>query len=305
MSRAEEEDTPDSWHRLLLGARTSLGVVVALFASGCSPAAPLNFLASRQGLQIDQSIAYAEGARRTLDVYRPEGTKNAPVVVFFYGGRWQSGSKDTYVFAATALAQRGYVVVVPDYRIYPEVKYPDFLEDGAQAVAWAKTNARRFGGDPGQLFIMGHSAGAYIAAMLSIDPRWLKTAGLSAHRDIAGLIGLSGPYDFLPIRDGTLKIIFGGATRADTQPITYVTGGEPPALLATGGSDSIVDPNNSRRLANKLQAAGDRADVIMYPHRGHLETIGAFAPSLQFLAPALNDVDSFIKRTATAQRKAS
>jgi acetyl esterase/lipase len=305
VSHANERNLEDSWHRALRGARTSLGVVAALFASGCSPAAPLNFLASRQGLQIDQSIPYAEGARHTLDVYRPEGVARAPVVVFFYGGSWQSGSKETYVFAAAALAHRGYVVIVPDYRIYPDAKYPAFLEDGARAVAWAKRNARRFGGDPGKLLIMGHSAGAYIAAMLAIDPRWLKAAGVSAHRDIAGLVGLSGPYDFLPLRDRTLKVIFGGATRADTQPINYVTGGEPPALLATGGGDTIVDPGNSRRLADKLRTAGDRAEVIMYPHRGHLETIGAFAPSLQFLAPVLNDVDSFIKRTAAARKSAS
>lgn len=278
---------------------------MAFLASGCSPAAPLNFLTSPDSLQIDRSIAYGEGPRRELDVYQPKARKNAPVVVFFYGGSWQSGRKETYFFAAAALAKRGYVVVVPDYRVYPDVHYPDFLDDGAQAVAWARRNARRYGGDPGKLFIMGHSAGAYIAAMLTIDPRWLKAAGVSAHRDVAGLIGLSGPYDFLPIRDRTLITIFGGSKRPETQPINYVTGGEPPALLATGGSDSIVDPNNSRRLADKLHAAGDRADVITYAHRGHLETIGAFAPPLQFLAPVLNDVDAFIARVSAIPKKAS
>lgn len=273
----------------------------ALLASACSPTAPLNFLTPSQGLQIEDSLPYADGARRTLDVYRPEGRNDMPVVVFFYGGSWQGGSKETYFFAAAALANRGYVVIVPDYRVYPEVGYPEFLKDGAQAVSWAKKNARRYGGNPNNLFVMGHSAGAHIAAMLTIDPRWLRAVGMSPRRDIAGLIGLSGPYDFLPLRDDTLKIIFGGATRADTQPINHVSGGEPLALLATGGGDTVVDPGNSQRLADKLHAAGSRADVIVYPHRGHLETIGAFAATLRFLAPVLNDVDAFITRIVSAR----
>ena len=281
--------------------RVSLGLVAALPASACSPAAPLNLLASRQGLEIDRSLSYAAGPRQTLDVYRPEGGKNLPVIVFFYGGSWQSGSKDTYLFAATALAHRGYVVVVPDYRTYPEVTYPAFLKDGAQAVAWAKRNARRYGGNASRLFVMGHSAGAYIAAMLAIDPRWLGGAGLS-RADVAGLVGLSGPYDFLPLRDETLKVIFGGAARPDTQPIHYVTGSEPPALLATGTGDSVVDPGNSQRLADRLRAAGDRAEVITYPNKGHLETIGALAPSLRFLAPVLDDVDAFIRSVLSGRK---
>jgi acetyl esterase/lipase len=167
------------------------------------------------------------------------------------------------------------------------------------AIAWAKRNVRRLGGNPRNLFVMGHSAGAYIAAMLTIDNRWLAAVRLSPKHDVAGLIGLSGPYDFLPLRDDNLKIIFGGANRADTQPISYVSGGEPPSLLATGTSDTVVDPGNSTRLANKLRAAGDKATVINYPNKGHLVTIGAFAGSLSFLAPVLDDVDSFISRVAS------
>ena len=277
------------------------GVLLSFLAAGCSPTAPLNLLTSRQGLEIDRSVAYGPEARQTLDVYRPERKTPIPVVVFFYGGSWQSGSKEDYLFAAAALAKRGYVVVVPDYRLYPDVKYPAFLEDGAAAIAWTKRNARRLGGDPRNLYVMGHSAGAYMAAMLTIDNRWLAAVRLSPKRDIAGLIGLSGPYDFLPLRDEALKVIFGGANRTDTQPITYVSGDEPPSLLATGTSDSVVDPGNSTRLANRLRAAGDKATVIDYPNKGHLVTIGAFAGSLSFLAPVLDDVDAFISKT-TSQR---
>jgi acetyl esterase/lipase len=293
-------DQPTTNHRWFRRARrVSGGILLSALAAGCSPTAPLNALTSHQGLKIDRSVAYGPKQRQTLDVYRPVRSTPAPVVVFFYGGSWQSGRKEDYLFAAAALAKRGYLVVVPDYRLYPDVKYPAFLEDGAMAIAWAKRNARRLGGDPRSLFVMGHSAGAYIAAMLTIDNRWLAAVRLSPKRDVAGLIGLSGPYDFLPLRDDNLKMIFGGSNRADTQPISYVSGDEPPSLLATGTSDSVVDPGNSTRLANRLRAAGDKATVISYPNKGHLVTIGAFAGSLRFLAPVLDDVDGFISRIAS------
>jgi acetyl esterase/lipase len=151
-------------------------------------------------IALTTSIAYAEGARHTLDVCRPKSATAAPIIVFFYGGGWRSGSKRTYRYVAKALARRGYVAVLLDYRIYPQVRYPDFLDDGALAVRWVKDNAKRFGGDPQKIFLMGHSAGAHIAAMLAIDATWLQKVGLVPGRDIAGLIGISGPYDFLPLR---------------------------------------------------------------------------------------------------------
>jgi acetyl esterase/lipase len=267
-----------------------------MLLSGCSPAAPLNFLAWSHGVEITRSIAYGEGTRRTLDVYRPKAATAAPVVVFFYGGSWQSGHKEIYLFVAAALARRGYVTVVPDYRVYPEVRYPDFLDDGARAVRWAKDNAARFGGDPQKMFVMGHSAGAYIAAMLALDDRWLQKVDLAPERDIAGLIGISGPYDFLPLT-GTLRTIFGGANVPATQPISHVSAGAPPALLVTGERDGMVEPSNSSRLAARLHAAGDDATVLTYPWVGHLTIIGAFARPLRFLAPVLHDVDAFIAKT--------
>jgi acetyl esterase/lipase len=271
-------------------------MLAALVLAGCSPATPLNFFAWTHGVEITRSFPYGEGARRTLDIYRPVDAAAAPVVVFFYGGSWQSGSKSIYQFVATALARRGYVTIVPDYRVYPEVRYPEFLDDGARAVRWAKDNAARFGGDPQKLFVMGHSAGAYIAAMLALDGRWLQQVSLAPDRDIAGLIGIAGPYDFLPL-DGTLKTIFGGSNVAETQPIAHVARGAPPAFLATGVHDGTVDPGNSRRLAAKLRAAGDQVTLATYSWVGHLSLIGAFALPLRFLAPVLQDVDGFIAKT--------
>jgi acetyl esterase/lipase len=247
-------------------------------------------------IAFTRNIAYGEGARHTLDVCRPRSATAATVVVFFYGGGWRSGSKDIYRYVAKALARRGYVAVVPDYRIYPDVLFPDFLDDGADALRWVKDNAQKFGGDPQRIFLMGHSAGAHIAAMLAVDPTWLNKVGLEPGRDIAGFIGIAGPYDFLPLRDEVLQIIFGGANRPETQPIFYVAAGAPPALLVTGDKDDVVDAGNATRFAARLRAAGNDATVAIYRRVGHYLIVAALAPVLRLLAPVLRDADAFIAR---------
>jgi acetyl esterase/lipase len=248
-------------------------------------------------ITLTSSIGYAERSRHRLDICRPNGSVAAPVIIFFYGGAWRSGNKELYRYVAKALARRGYVAVVPDYRIFPEVCYPDFLDDGALVVRWVKDNIAKFGGDPEKIFLKGHSAGAHIAAMLSIDGRWLDKVGLRPGRDIAGLIGIAGPYDYMPLRDETLKVIFGGADRPETQPIFHVSPGAPPALLITGGRDRLVEPGNSTRLAARLVAAGNNARVLIYRPVGHYVIIAALAPVLRFLVPVLREVDVFIADT--------
>lgn len=268
-----------------------------------TPAGLVNLLTGFGGFDVVRSIAYGAAPRRSLDVYAPRRaarTGAAPVVVFFYGGSWQEGAKEIYRFVAAPLARRGHVVVVPDYRVYPDVRYPDFLHDAAAAVAWTRQHAQQFGGDPDRVVLMGHSAGAYMAAMLAIDPQWLDAVGLTPSRDIAGLVGIAGPYDFLPLRDPVLKVIFGGANRPVTQPITHVRGGEPPALLMTGAADRTVDPGNATRLADRLRAAGGTARVAVYPRIGHLGVIGAFTAPLRPLAPVLDHADGFIRSVAAA-----
>jgi acetyl esterase/lipase len=227
------------------------------------------------------------------------------MVVFFYGGSWQWGSKETYAFAAAALAQEGYVTVVPDYRVYPRVRFPDFLNDGAAAVAWARRHAKEFGADPNRLILMGHSAGAYIAAMLAFDGQWLRKVGIDSRRDLAALIGISGPYDFLPIVDPTIQIVFGGANRPVTQPISFVSGGEPPTLLLQARSDGIVDPSNSTRLALKLRSVGSSVQEMSYPFVGHITIIGTLSPLLRPLAPTLHDINAFIAHLPARQTSAA
>lgn len=279
-------------------------VFAGLALSACSSVGILNMLEPKAGLNITRDVAYGEGPRRSLDIYSPRSTRSgAPVVVFFYGGNWQGGAKSDYVFAGSALARQGYVVVIPDYRLYPEVRWPAFLEDSAQAVAWAKANAARFGGDPGRLVLMGHSAGAYNAAMLAIDRRWLGSVGLDPRRDVRALVGLAGPYDFLPLEQEALKIIFGPEEgRPDTQAINHADGKGPPMWLATDRGDKVVDPGNSARLAARVRERGGQAEVRVYSGLNHATMVGALATPLRFLAPVMKDTRAFIDAQTGAAR---
>ena len=263
---------------------------------GFSAADLLNLWTPAGRFQHHESLAYGNTPRQQLDVYRPRRGDRAPMVVFFYGGSWQSGARDLYRFLGSSLAAQGIVTVVPDYTVYPEARFPTFLEDAARAVAYARTHAAEWGGDPERLVLMGHSAGAHIAAMLACDPQWLAACGLDAHRDLAGLVGLAGPYDFLPIEGRVLQAIFGGPRRAETQPISFVTGKEVPALLITAQRDVLVEPGNSKRFAARMREMDGRVEERSYGRVNHFTLIGAFAPGLRFLAPVLRDVDAFIWR---------
>lgn len=272
-------------------------VLAALFV--WAPTFILNTASWGGGVEIERDIAYADGPRMRLDVYRPAGASAAPVVVFFYGGSWQRGDRSIYRFVGSALARAGIVAVIPDYRVYPPVLYPDFLRDSARAVKWAKDNAARFGGDPAKLFLSGHSAGAYNAVSLAADRRWLEEVKLDPKTDLAGVIGIAGPYDFLPLEDDKLKIIFGPeADRPKTQPINYVNGDEPPLLLLRPANDSVVDPGNSTRLAKRIEEKGGKAKVVTYDRVGHLSIIGTFSPLMSFLAPAKDDLARFVREVS-------
>jgi acetyl esterase/lipase len=266
---------------------------VAVLAIGWAAAKP-TVMMTLEGRDAMRDVSYGDGSRRKLDVYRPRGDGRAPVIVFFYGGRWQSGSKNWYRLLAATLTARGYAVVIPDYRLYPEVKFPDFLADGAEALRWTRDNMAAFNGDPGRLFVMGHSAGAYIAAMLALDPQWLNAVGLDPARDIAGLIGVSGPYDFLPLKDPVLVDLFGGANRAATQPISFAGGRKPPALLLTGDADTVVSPGNSVRLAEKLRRGGGTATDVIYRRLGHISILAGFVPLAAHAFALLRDLDAFV-----------
>lgn len=289
--------------RVWIGVLALLAGLVALFV--WAPTFVLNAASWGGDVEVERDVSFGGDQRLKLDVYKPAGAKNLPVVVFFYGGSWQRGDKSIYRFVGAALARAGIVTVIPDYRVYPPVVYPDFLRDSALAVRWAKDNAVRFGGDPTKLFLSGHSAGAYNAVSLATDRRWLADVKLDPKSDLAGVIGIAGPYDFLPLEDESLKVIFGPeAERPKTQPINYVNGDEPPMLLLRPANDTVVDPGNSARLANRVEKNGGKATLRTYDRVGHLSIIGTMSPVLSFLAPAKDDLAHFV-REISAQRRVS
>ncbi|MFL5336413.1 MAG: alpha/beta hydrolase [Geminicoccaceae bacterium] len=272
--------------------------LAALPLAACSGAAVVNALTPRGGYTVQRDLAYGPDPRQRLDLYVPDGAAvDQPLLVFFYGGNWQSGSKDLYRFVGQAFASRGYVTAIPDYRLYPQVRYPAFIGDGAAAVTWLIAHPEVAGRR--KVVLVGHSAGAYIAAMLALDRRWLGRHTTGPCARIAAMAGLAGPYDFLPLNDATLEDIFGpGPTSPDSQPVNHVTAGDPPMLLATGSDDGTVRPRNSETLARRLRDAGVPAELVVYDGVGHVEIVAALAAPLRFLAPVLDDVDGFLRRQA-------
>ena len=262
---------------------------------GCAPTELLNRTVDRGGLIEQRDIAYGPLPRQAMDVWRPaDGAAGLPVVVFFYGGSWQTGRRADYPFVAADLARRGHVVVVPDYRLYPEVRFPAFLRDAAAAVAAARRMAPGWGGDPARVVLMGHSAGAHIAAMLALDPRWLAEAGDSRDR-VAGVVGLAGPYDFLPITGRRIREVFADtADLSETQPISFADRRAPPFLLLHGSDDSTVLPRNSQALAARITRDGGRAELKLYDGVGHIGIVLGFSQMFRDRAPVLDDSGAFI-----------
>ena len=263
------------------------GLIGAL--AGCSPAALLNTTVSRKGFTLEADIPYGANPRQKLDFYRPETPRpDGKAVIFFYGGSWDSGAKSDYLFVAQALVARGIAAIVADYRLYPEVRFPAFIEDGALAVRWA---ADKVGTN--KLFLMGHSAGAQIALMLAVNTPYLAAAGVDRMK-LRGVIGLSGPYDILPLTSRKLQDIFGGPSRPETQPITFAKAPLPPALFVHGTGDTIVKAANSERLAAAWRTAGAPVELKLYPDVDHVDVVGAFSDLLRARAPTLADVTAYI-----------
>lgn len=265
--------------------------------SACAPLGVLNAVTTSKTYEKNADIAYGENRRQTLDVYTPRLlTAPAPVVVFFYGGSWNSGDRGDYAFVAEALASHGIVTVIADYRLYPQVRYPDFVDDSARAVAWTVREIKRFGGDARHVFVMGHSAGGYNAAMVALDRRWLAKYGLTQNA-LRGWIGLAGPYDFIPIESPAVKpVFFFPSTPPDSQPINHVTVNAPPALLLASTHDKTVDPQrNTAGLANKLRASGVNVTELYFDKTSHASLIATMAWPFRRLAPVLDDVARFVK----------
>ncbi|HER34571.1 MAG: alpha/beta hydrolase [Halothiobacillaceae bacterium] len=252
----------------LLSAVTAATVTLTTLTA-CSGAKMLEAFAPSDSVIVERDVVFDREHDLALDVYRPRGADDAPLVVFFWGGSWQTGDRSTYGFLGRTLASRGLVVMIPDYRTYPAVRYPAFLHDSARAVAWAREHARDYGADPSRLSLLGHSAGAYNAAMLVADGRYLEAAG-GSRRWISAWAGLAGPYDFLPLKDAALKRIFEPAEPlSSSQPINWVDREVPPTLLVVSADDPVVDPRNTERMAARLKALGRPVELLRVDNLRH------------------------------------
>lgn len=270
----------------------------ALLAA-CSPLRTFNALVPKDagGQLATQGLPYGGHARQRLDLYKPAQdpgggrSGSLPIIVFIYGGSWQSGERQGYGFVGRALADQGFLVAIPDYRLVPEVHFPGFIQDNALAVRSVVANARAHGADPSRLILVGHSAGAYNAAMLALDPRWLGADRTA----VKGFIGLAGPYDF-ELDRGITRAAFGQAPNFPaTQPINFASRDDPPSLLLHGARDTTVYPRNSVILRDRLASAGVDARVKLYNNVGHIGILTAIARPLRGKAPVLSDISSFAR----------
>jgi len=281
---------------------TVLGLAPLLQA--CSPIRLINATVPSNTHTVLRGEAYGSAERQRMDVYLPVNkVPEAPMAVFFYGGSWSSGERADYKFVGEALASRGIVTVIADYRLSPEVRYPVFLQDCARAVRWARDNAQRLGASPSRLFVSGHSAGAYNAAMLALDARWLTEVNMQP-AELAGWAGLAGPYDFLPIGIPEVQLAFNWPdTPASSQPLFHApagTGLKHRVLLLAAKSDTAVNPQrNTMALAQALQRRGTPVELELFDRVNHVTLIGAMAPPLRGLAPVLDRLSQFLLQRPT------
>jgi acetyl esterase/lipase len=276
--------------------------VLALAA--CSPARLLTSLdrlsSSGEAKRVADGIAYGADPRQKLDVWAPRtaGKAPLPVVIFFYGGGWVDGARGDYGFAGAAFASKGFIAILPDYRLVPQARFPAFVEDGALAVKWARDHAAQFGGDPKRITLAGHSAGGYIAAMLALDPHFLRDAGVDP-KSIRAAALLAAPLDFYPFTEARGRDALGLWPRpAETQPISLARRDAPPLFLAAGTADTIVRPRNSKVLAARLRSLGAPVELKLYPGKGHVDLAKALSRPFRATAPVLADSSDFLLRHA-------
>jgi acetyl esterase/lipase len=286
--------------RLLIAAAL---LASAGFALALTPMSTLQrFLIWGWSFDLEEAVAYGPLERQKLDIYTPaDGTPKA-TIVFFYGGSWKSGTRSLYRFLGDALTSRGYQLVVPDYRLWPEAGYPAFLEDSAKAVAWVKANIAARGSSPDRVFLMGHSAGGYNAAMLALAPDLIQAEGADPARFL-GVVPLAAPLSFKPLEwESTREIFAASAEDPDSaRPIKRVRADAPAFLLIHGTGDKTVGDHNSRNMAAALGEAGGRAEIRLYEGAGHLTPVTCFAWGLRWQAPCLDDVTRFFETRLAAQ----
>ena len=271
--------------------------LLGLAAAACSPLSLLNAVGPRDrgAGRVARDLPYGDDPRQKMDVYAPAQAANLPVLVFFYGGGWDSGDRTVYGWAAQALAARGFVVFVPDYRLVPQVHFPAFIQDAAEATARAGDLATTYGGDPARLGVIGHSAGAHLAMMIALDRRYM--AAVDQPTLIKAAAGLAGPYEFLPFDVAASRNAFGRTPDPTlTQPVTFARADAPPLWLGHGTDDVVVHDEDTTILCERMTAVGGRCEAKLYPGLNHADLIATFSPLFRKKAPVLDDVTAFLHR---------
>jgi acetyl esterase/lipase len=254
----------------------------------------VNTIAPDDGFVLDKAISYGPHERQKLDIYYPEVHKpQMPVLVFFYGGSWRRGDREKYRFIGQALSSRGYLTVIPDYRLYPDVQFPAFVEDGAASVAWVKEHIAE---SKNGIVLIGHSAGAHLAALLTLDDRYLSQEGIT-DQTISGMIGLAGPYAFEPENFRRYKAIFATAQPPDiSRPVSYARGDAPPLLLLHGADDKMVLPLHSQLLQERVDNQNGRVTHLELEGVNHFDIVLGLSEPFIHLAPELlPSVERFIR----------
>lgn len=270
-------------------------ISLLFLATACSPLTLVDATLPQGDWRQLESVAYGSAPRQKMDIYLPVEDEPKALLIFFYGGGWESGDRADYRFVAAAFTAAGYAVAIPDYRVYPEARYPAFLEDAAQAVSALTAHPDIAAIAPEKTFIAGHSAGAWISVMLALEARWLQAVGVDPDR-LAGVIGMAGPYDFDPRLYRTTRQSFGHVEAIElSQPVHFARAGGAPLFLLHGAADTTVEAVDSRILAERVRTAGGRADYLFYEDIGHARIVGALAPQLTWIAPVQADMVQFME----------
>lgn len=259
---------PDSIN-VFAGLSRIVALILTSALVACSPFPVLNGLGTDSTYRQLSTLRYGDTPRQQLDIYQPAVADKGVVVIFFYGGGWRTGARSEYRFVAQTLTRHGATVVIPDYRIYPDGIFPDFMHDAATAVAWTHRHIAEYGGDPTKIYLLGHSAGGHIATLLALDKQYLAMHGLTTNI-LAGVVGLAPPTDFASTLEAKYRPAFGNQTELErAQPIRYARMDAPPLFLQHGANDSVVLPRNSLTLAERITTMGGQAYARIYSDAGH------------------------------------
>ena len=260
-----------------------------LFLASCSGVSILNTITPSGSYKLTKDISYTDGARQALDIYAPDDPKvDAPIVVYIHGGSWSEGDKKIYKFIGEAFASEGYTTVIPNYRLYPDAVYPEFVNDTAAAIAFTAKRFKR------PIIVVSHSAGAYNAMMVTVDPSYLKAQGMDVCETIAGTVGLAGPYGAFPLKEEPYITIFPNKHMGDDAPVQRKLGPTPPVFLPIGDKDTTVSDLHSRELAKKIKARGGKVEFKLYPGLNHTDVVKVLSKYFDEDASLKADILTFI-----------